>query len=521
MPFNGSGTFTLAQPAFVPSTVISSSAMNSDLSDIATNGLTNAVAKDGQTTITGAFKGFTGSVGAPMYSFSADTDCGMYRIGANNIGLSVNATKIVDIATTGVSVVGALSATTSLTVLTTAAITGQSTLTGGFLSGDGTVMLPAWSFTSDPDSGVYRIGANNIGVAVNAAKVLDIGTTGLNVVGTVSSNGAAFTPQAQAAGMVNGTITATQNSPVSNAITFALKTKAGTDPSATDIVYFVFRNVTAATGDYTVIQVTAAMSIVVSSGSTLGTASSNVPFKLWLVAFNDAGTVRLGVVNCVLGAATPTSIYPLGQFPIGTSTAEGGSGGADSAQVFYTGTAVASKAYEILAYASYETGVTTAGAWTSAPTRLQLFGDGVPLPGTPINPVTATNVTATTTSSSTFQQTSSTIAITPTSAAHLIAIKGNGAFAVVSGAADPAGQLSRGTSPTLIGFPQGGGNTGGSTSVTLALETLDAPGVTTSVSYYIFVKSIGGGGSLQWLGATGGTGGLTYGSTMRADEIVT
>lgn len=110
MPYNGSGGFSLAQSAFLPNTVISSSEMNSDLSDIATNGLTNAVTKDGQTTITAPFKGASGSVGLPMYSFSSDPDGGMYRIGANNIGISVNATKILDIATTGLTVTGTFSA---------------------------------------------------------------------------------------------------------------------------------------------------------------------------------------------------------------------------------------------------------------------------------------------------------------------------------------------------------------------------------------------------------------------------
>ncbi len=92
MPYNGSGSFSLAESAFVPNTPISSSAMNSDLSDIATNGLTNAVTKDGQTTITGAFKGANGSVGLPMYSFASDTDTGMYRHGANELGFSTGGT---------------------------------------------------------------------------------------------------------------------------------------------------------------------------------------------------------------------------------------------------------------------------------------------------------------------------------------------------------------------------------------------------------------------------------------------
>ena len=57
---------------------------------------------------------------------------------------------------------------------------------GQIQAANGTVLLPAWSFESDKDSGVYRIGANNIGVAVAGAKVLDVGVGGLTVVGTIT-----------------------------------------------------------------------------------------------------------------------------------------------------------------------------------------------------------------------------------------------------------------------------------------------------------------------------------------------
>lgn len=53
------------------------------------------------------------------------------------------------------------------------------------LGGDGSATRPAWSFSADVDCGVYRIGANNIAIAVNGAKVLDIGTAGLGVTGVV------------------------------------------------------------------------------------------------------------------------------------------------------------------------------------------------------------------------------------------------------------------------------------------------------------------------------------------------
>lgn len=173
--------------------------------------------------------------------------------------------------------------------------------------------------------------------------------------------------------IINGTISESRSA---NATTYALKTLAGTDPSATDPVLIGFRNATIATGNYVYRTVTGALSLTISSGSTLG-ATSAIPFKLWVTLFDDAGTIRMGVINCLSGS----NIFPLGKIPLASSTAEGGLGAADSAHVFYTGTAVTTKAYAILGYASYETGLTAAGAWDAAPTRLQLFGAGVPLPG--------------------------------------------------------------------------------------------------------------------------------------------
>lgn len=173
--------------------------------------------------------------------------------------------------------------------------------------------------------------------------------------------------------LANGKIVASVNS---NALTVAIKTIAGNDPSPSDPVFIVSRNATIETGDFAVLPVVSASSLVVSSGSTLGT-SNNVAFKVWVVGFNDAGTFRLGVINCLSG----TSIYPLGQSPIASSTAEGGAGAADNAQTFYTEVAVSAKPYQVLGYFTYESGLATAGTWASTPTRIQLYGVGTPLPG--------------------------------------------------------------------------------------------------------------------------------------------
>jgi hypothetical protein len=91
-------------------------------------------------------------------------------------------------------------------------------------------------------------------------------------------------------GMINGTIT---ESHAGNAVTFAVKTLAGATPSSSDKVKFFFRNVTEGTGDYSVVDVSAALSVTISSGSTMG-FSNSTPGRIWLMAINNAGSVALG-----------------------------------------------------------------------------------------------------------------------------------------------------------------------------------------------------------------------------------
>jgi len=62
-------------------------------------------------TVTGAAVFAAGTVGTPLLRFSGDTTSGFYRIGANNIGVSISGAKVLDIASTGLAVTGALSAT--------------------------------------------------------------------------------------------------------------------------------------------------------------------------------------------------------------------------------------------------------------------------------------------------------------------------------------------------------------------------------------------------------------------------
>lgn len=185
MPYNGSGTFSVVY-TFIPNTTISSSQMNGQFTDIA-SGLTNCLTRDGQSIMVGQIKAANGTVALPAYTWGTDLDTGIYRIAANNIGVAVGGAKVVDVAAAGVGVTGTFSATGVTSVA------------------DGTVSLPGLAFTSDPNSGVYRIGADNIGVAVNGAKVLDVSTAGLAITGTLSTTGA-FSPNSLS-GTIGGTPT--------------------------------------------------------------------------------------------------------------------------------------------------------------------------------------------------------------------------------------------------------------------------------------------------------------------------
>lgn len=80
-----------------------------------------------------------------------------------------------------------------------------------------------------------------------------------------------------------------------NALTIALKQPDGaTDPTVGNPVYVPFRSSTATSGAYNRRTVTAALSIAVPSGTTIGTTNGAVQY-LFVYALDNAGTVELAV----------------------------------------------------------------------------------------------------------------------------------------------------------------------------------------------------------------------------------
>lgn len=136
--------------SFSSGSTIASSAVNANFTDVASE-ITGSLARNGESAMTGQFKAASGTVLLPGVAFSSDTDCGLYRIGADNVGLALAGAKVLDVATTGLAVTGTLSSTGAMTsggaLAVTGAITATTTITAtGAISGShGSVPIGAIS----------------------------------------------------------------------------------------------------------------------------------------------------------------------------------------------------------------------------------------------------------------------------------------------------------------------------------------------------------------------------------------
>lgn len=174
----------------------------------------------------------------------------------------------------------------------------------------------------------------------------------------------------------------------SSALTIALKTPAGADGAAAAPVTMAFRSATLTSGAVVVRKLTAAASLVVSSGSTLGT-TSGADAWLYIYAMDNSGTIELAI----------SGTYHGDHF-IGSSSAEGGAGAADSDATIYSTTARSSVAMRLLA--AVRSNQTTAGTWAAVPLECRLAElGGIGNPGWKWRDLTASRAAATTYTNST------------------------------------------------------------------------------------------------------------------------
>ncbi len=248
---------------------------------------------------------------------------------------------------TGTTGITAISAKAAGTVILLRAITGFT------ISYNATSMI-LWNAQD------FTMGANDVIVLVSN------GSGNWIEVARKSNN---FLDEAQM--IQNGTLAV---SLAGNACTVALKTKAGTDPSSSDPVRVAFRNATLTSGVYVIRTITSALSVTISSGSTLGTTST-VAHRIYAALMDNAGTVEMAVWN----PYTTSGLVGFSESELFSTTAEGGAGAADTAGVAYSTTSRSSLPMRVLGF--FESTQATAGTWVTTPSRIQTMGKGVPRTG--------------------------------------------------------------------------------------------------------------------------------------------
>lgn len=125
-----------------------------------------------------------------------------------------------------------------------------------------------------------------------------------------------------------------------------------------------FRSSTLGSGTVNTRTVSSAITMTVSSGSTLGTIN-NTASRIVVLAIDNSGTVELAVVNISGG-------NQLDETNLISTTAEGGAGAADSKNVIYSTTARSSVPYRVVGFV--DSTQTTAGTWATAPSTIQGVG---------------------------------------------------------------------------------------------------------------------------------------------------
>jgi hypothetical protein len=103
-----------------------------------------------------------GTALAPPLAFADDSDTGLFRQGADALGISTGGAERLRILSTAVRALVALRLT------------------------DGTAAAPAATFESDPDTGLFRAGADALGISTGGAERARVTSSGLQVTGQIT-----------------------------------------------------------------------------------------------------------------------------------------------------------------------------------------------------------------------------------------------------------------------------------------------------------------------------------------------
>lgn len=158
MPRNGSGTaYRIPGTAYTNGTTNDGSELDAEQTDIYSL-LTNSVASDGQTPMTGPLRLPLGTNAAPALTFSAETGTGLYRSAAGEASISITGLQRVAINQYGVLVT------------------------------PGAAANPSISFIGDATTGLYRSAASEVSVSLAGTQRHVFSATGLTLPAAPTTN---------------------------------------------------------------------------------------------------------------------------------------------------------------------------------------------------------------------------------------------------------------------------------------------------------------------------------------------
>jgi hypothetical protein len=341
------------------------------------------------------------------------------------------------------------------------------------------------TFTGAPKSVTAAVNDNSTNIATTAFSVAQIAAEAIrfdaNQGLTTAQQGVALRNIAAAQfNLINGKLV---ESHASNAATFAIKTLAGADPSASDPVTCIFP-------DSSWLAIIAALSLTLPSGFSFGPGNA-VPFRVWFFLCNDGGVPRIGarVMLIPAGASAVNTMAALwGPAPdFMTSNAATGVGGYSGT---YTDVAMGTaRPYRYIARAEYDSGLATAGTWNVSPNRIVMLGANSKMPGDIIQSLSFKyGGSGTGTTSATLVATTTTINVPPLSLYSLMRVQMTGDCTTNVNNNPCYVALCRGSTP-ITPERQGSNASAGSSAATLAITVWDWPRTTATVTYGVYIRA--------------------------------
>jgi len=148
----------------------------------------------GNSWINGQIQGNSGRALLPQYSLTTDNDSGLYSAGSDNVSISTGGVQWLTVgnANTIISTITSLTNTTPSTSTTTDALVVSGgvgiagnlnvgrVLTGSSSFAEGNVTTPSIRFTNDTNTGIFRLGSDNIAISANKSVFFNVASNSAN-----------------------------------------------------------------------------------------------------------------------------------------------------------------------------------------------------------------------------------------------------------------------------------------------------------------------------------------------------